>query len=119
MSLFGDKTLIISNGIRDFFVKNNLLTTMASVSVGLVSSDFIKSFVSDIIFPFIVLLMRLTHIKILQIPLTKNTRFHFLKFFQSLVSLIISVLTTYYFITYLSKLVARQEKKEEKNIENK
>jgi large-conductance mechanosensitive channel len=112
MSLFDAQQIIVNDNIKDFFVKNNLLTTMASVSIGLVTSDFIKSFVGDIILPFIVYLMRLTHIKFLQIPLSTNTKFHFLKFFRSLVSLIVIVYTTYFFISYLSRLVIREDKKE-------
>jgi large-conductance mechanosensitive channel len=113
MNLFNPQEYVVSDGIRDFFVKNNLLPAMASVSIGLVSSDFIKSFVGDIIFPLIVLLLRATHLKALQIPLTNNTKFNFLKFFRSLVSLIVIVYVTYFFISYLSKLVIRQEKQDE------
>ena len=109
MNIFQPQNYIINDGIKDFFVKNNLLPAMASVSIGLVSSDFIKSLVSDIIFPLIVFFLRSTHIKALQIPLTNNTRFNFLKFFRSLVSLIVIVYTTYFFITYLSRLVARED----------
>lgn len=114
MNIFEPQKYIINDGIKDFFVKNNLLPAMASVSIGLVSSDFIKSLVSDVIFPLIIFLMRLTHIKALQIALTNNTRFNFLKFFRSLVSLILIVYTTYFFITYLSQLVVRQETKKQK-----
>jgi large-conductance mechanosensitive channel len=113
MNLFNPQDYVISDNIRDFFVKNNLLPAMASVSIGLVSSDFIKSLVADIIFPFIVFLLRLTHIKTLQIPLTNNTKFNFLKFFRSLVSLIVIVYTTYFFISYLSRLVIREEKQKD------
>lgn len=114
MYIFEPQKYIINDGIKDFFVKNNLLPAMASVSIGLVSSDFIKSLVSDIVFPLIVFFLRLTHIKALQIPLTNNTRFNFIKFFRSLVSLIVIVYTTYFFITYLSQLVVREEIKKQK-----
>ena len=114
MNIFEPQKYIVNDGIQDFFVNNNLLPAMASVSIGLVSSDFIKSLVSDIIFPLIVFLLRSTHIKILQIPLTNNTKFDFLKFFRSLVSLIIIVYTTYFFISYLSKLVIKEENKNKK-----
>lgn len=114
MNIFQPQQYIMNDGIKDFFVKNNLLPAMASVSIGLVSSDFIKSLVSDIIFPTIVFFLRLTGIKALQIPLTNNTKFHFLKFFRSLVSLIIIVYTTYLFITYLSRLVAKEDIEKEK-----
>jgi large-conductance mechanosensitive channel len=113
MNIFDPQAYVVNDNMRDFFVKNNLLPAMASVSIGLVSSDFIKSFVSDIIFPLIVFLLRLTHIKALQIPLTNNTKFNFLKFFRSLVSLIVIVYTTYFFISYLSRLVIREEKQKE------
>ena len=111
MSLVVDKNLIEASGIKEFIIKNNLLTTMASVTVGLVSSDFIKSLVSDVIFPLMVMLMRLTHIKFLQIPITNNTHFRFGNFFRSFISLIISVLVTYFFITYISAFVNKEEKK--------
>lgn len=113
MSLLNTQSLVIGDGIKDFIIKNNLLTTMASVTVGLVSSDFIKSLVSDIIFPMLVLLMRFTHIKYLQFPLSKNTNFRFRNFFQSTISLIISILVTYFFITYVSSFVngGQKEKK--------
>jgi large-conductance mechanosensitive channel len=114
MNLFVPQNYIVSDGIRDFFVKNNLLPAMASVSIGLVSSDFIKSLVGDVIFPLIVLLLRSTNIKTLQIPLTNNTKFDFLKFFRSLVSLVVIIYTTYFFISYLSKLVAKQGEMENK-----
>lgn len=110
MNIFDPKKYIVNDGIKDFFINNNLLPAMASVSIGLVSSDFIKSLVSDIIFPLIVFLLRSTNIKMLQIPLTNNTNFDFLKFFRSLISLIIIVYTTYFFISYLSKLVVKDEK---------
>jgi large-conductance mechanosensitive channel len=116
MEIFNPQQYVVNDGIKDFFVKNNLLPAMASVSIGLVSSDFIKSLVGDVIFPLIVFLLRLTHIKALQIPLTNNTKFNFLKFFRSLVSLIVIVYTTYFFISYLSKLVIKEEKKKEKDI---
>ena len=109
MNIFEPHKYIITDGIQDFFVKNNLLPAMASVSVGLVSTDFIKSFVADIFFPFIVFILRLTKIKFLQIPLTTNTKFNFLKFFRSLVSLIVIVYATYFFITYLSNFVIRKD----------
>jgi large-conductance mechanosensitive channel len=111
MNLFVPQKYIVSDGIKEFFINNNLLPAMASVSIGLVSSDFVKSLVGDIIFPLIVLILRSTKIKALQIPLTNNTKFDFLKFFRSLVSLIVIVYTTYLFITYLSKLVGKDEKK--------
>lgn len=114
MEIFNPQQYIVNDGIKDFFVKNNLLPAMASVSIGLVSSDFIKSLVSDIIFPLMVFLLRSTHIKALQIPLTNNTKFNFIKFFRSLVSLIIIVYTTYFFISYLSKLVIKEEKQKDK-----
>jgi hypothetical protein len=112
MSILNSETYI-SNNFSDFFAKNNLLPSMASVSIGLVSSEFIKSLVSDIIFPLIVFLLGLTRIKMLQIPLTTNTKFNFIKFFQNLVSLIIIVLTTYYFISYFSQLIIKKESKKE------
>ncbi len=105
MSLLSTQGMVTGEGIKDFIIKNNLLTTMASVTVGLVSSDFIKSLVSDIIFPLLVLLMRMTHIKFLQVPISNNTNFHFRNFFQSTVSLVISILVTYFFITYVSSFV--------------
>jgi len=113
MSIFDSKAYIVSDGISDFFVKNNLLPAMASVSIGLVSSDFVKSFVSDIFFPFIFLLLRLTNIKFFQIPLTVNTKFNFIKFFSNLVSLIVIVYTTYIFISYFSLFFIKNKEKNE------
>lgn len=116
MNIFDSQTYIDNDDFSDFFVKNNILPAMASVSIGLVSSDFIKSLVSDIIFPLIVLLIGLTKIKMIQIPLTNNNEFKFIKFFQSLVSLIIVIITTYFFISYFSKLIIQQkEEKEQKS----
>lgn len=114
MNIFNSQTVIDNGDFSDFFVKNNLLPAMASVSIGLVSSEFIKSFVSDIVFPLIVFLLGLTQIKMLQIPLTTNTKFNFLKFFQSLVSLIIIILSTYFFISYFSRLVIRKQEEKQK-----
>lgn len=115
MNIFEPDKYIVTDGIKDFFVKNKLLPSMASVSIGLVSSDFIKSLVGDIIFPTIVFFLRLTHIKALQIPLTTNTKFNFLKFFRSLVSLLVIVFTTYLFITYLTRIVAKEDSKKDMN----
>jgi large-conductance mechanosensitive channel len=110
MNIFNSQTYFDNGNFSDFVVKNNLLPAMASVSVGLVSSDFIQSLVRDIIFPLIFFLLGLTQIKFLQIPLTTNTKFNFLKFFQNFISLIIVILTTYFFISYFSRLLIQQEK---------
>lgn len=114
MNMFSSQTYIDNSDFSDFLVENNILPAMASVSIGLVSSDFIKSFVSDIVFPLIVLLLGFTNIKIFQIPLTNNTKFNFIKFFQNFTSLIIIILTTYFFISYFSRLVI-QKKENKKN----
>jgi large-conductance mechanosensitive channel len=112
MNLFSSQTYIDNGDFSDFLVENNILPAMASVSIALVSSDFIKSFVSDIVFPLIVLLLGLTNVKIFQIPLTNNTKFNFIKFFQSFTTLIIIILTTYYLISYFSRLVIKKKEKE-------
>jgi large-conductance mechanosensitive channel len=112
MNLLNSQAIIDNGDFSDFFVKNGLMASMASVSVGLVSGEFIKSFVSDIVFPTIVFLLGITNIKMLQIPLTTNTKFNFIKFFQSLVSLIIVILTTYYFIRYISRIIIQNQKDE-------
>jgi len=39
MNLFVPQKYIVSDGIKDFFVNNNLLPAMASVSIGLVSTS--------------------------------------------------------------------------------
>lgn len=117
MNLLNSQAIIDNGDFSDFFVKNGLMASMASVSVGLVSGEFIKSFVSDIVFPTIVFLLGLTNVKMLQIPLTTNTKFNFIKFFQSLVSLIIVILTTYYFIRYFSRIVIQNQKDEKEQKE--
>jgi large-conductance mechanosensitive channel len=117
MNLLNSQAIIDNGDFSDFFVKNGLMASMASVSVGLVSGEFIKSFVSDIVFPTIVFLLGLTNVKMLQIPLTTNTKFNFIKFFQSLVSLIIVIFTTYYFIRYFSRIVIQHEKDEKEQKE--
>jgi large-conductance mechanosensitive channel len=111
MNIFNSDTYFDNNDFSDFFNKYNLLPSMASVSIGFVSSEFIKSLVSDIIFPSIVLLLSFSQIKLLQLPLTNNTKFNFIKFFQSLMTLIISVLVTYYFISYFSRIIIKKEDK--------
>ncbi len=112
MNMFTSQTYIDNGDFSDFLVENNILPAMASVSIALVSSDFIKSFVSDIVFPLIVLLLGFTNIKIFQIALTNNTKFNFIKFFQSFTTLIIIILTTYYLISYFSRLVIKKKEKE-------
>jgi len=113
--MFSSQTYIDNGDFSNFLIENNILPTMASVSIGLVSSDFIKSFVSDIVFPLIVLLLGFTNIKIFQIPLTNNTKFNFIKFFQNFTSLIIIILTTYFFISYFSQLVIKKKENEKTN----
>jgi len=113
MNMLNSQTFIDNGDFSDFLVENNILPAMASVSIALVSSDFIKSFVSDIVFPLIVLLLGLTNVKIFQIALTNNTKFNFIKFFQSFTTLIIIILTTYYFIRYFSRLVIKKKKEKE------
>jgi len=117
MNLLNSQAIIDNGDFSDFFVKNGLMASMASVSVGLVSGEFIKSFVSDIVFPTIVFLLGLTNLKMLQIPLTTNTKFNFIKFFQSLVTLVIVILTTYYFIRYFSRIVIQNQKDEKEQKE--
>lgn len=42
MNIFDSQTNIDNDDFSDFFIKNNILPAMASVNIGLISSDFIK-----------------------------------------------------------------------------
>jgi large-conductance mechanosensitive channel len=108
--------------LTDFLIKNNILSTIVSVTVGLVSSDFIKSLVDDIIFPFIILFLsffNISYFKNMLINKNKtNIHFNFINFIQSFITLIIVILITYFLFNYINNFLTETNETENKNNKN-
>lgn len=92
-------TSSFKDGLKEFLVKNNIITTVAAVTIGFVSSNMLRSLVGDIVFPLIYMALSLTGIKIFSKIITSQ-KFNPINFLKEFVSFIISLVMTFLFIKY-------------------
>ena len=91
------------NQIKKFIVENGLIATIAGVGLGIITKDVIQSLVADIIIPVIIILLSLLKLKILLNIIPKKNNLNILNFVNNFVSWLITIIITFFFITYSMK----------------
>lgn len=127
MSALGSNVLstkkMFFDNLSKFIIDNGIIGTTAGVIIALVSKDLILSLVSDIIVPiFIIIFMRL-NIKSLTAILPGTSDFNITNFIKHIISWIITLFVTFFFIKTAFEGILGvpskvEEKKEEKNKES-
>jgi hypothetical protein len=100
-----------------FILDNGIIGTSSGVIIALVTKDLILSFVGDIIIPFIIILFLKLNIKWLTDVLPGKSTFDFTSFFKNLISWIIIMIVTFFFIktTFEILLGIKKEDKPQNN----
>lgn len=98
--------------LADFITNNRIIGFSAGVIIGLVTKDAVLSLVEDIIVPLIVILLVRLNIKSLtKILPNKNNGLNITKFVSSLITWILAILCTFFFIQYaFVKFLGAKEK---------
>ena len=91
------------NQIKKFIVENGLIATIAGVGLGIITKDVIQSLVADIIIPVIIILLSFLKLKILLNIIPKKNNLNILNFVNNFVSWLITIIITFFFITYSMK----------------
>ena len=89
--------------IKKFIVENGLIATIAGVGLGIITKDVIQSLVADIIIPVIIILLSFLKLKILLNIIPKKNNLNILNFVNNFVSWLITIIITFFFITYSMK----------------
>jgi large conductance mechanosensitive channel len=89
----------ILNQLRKFIFQNSVINLLTAIIIGNAFADFIKSIISDIIFPLIFSLFGNLDVKDLYISLGENEIFYG-KTLDLLITLIISTLTLYFILIH-------------------
>ena len=96
-----------SSDLKSFLVNNNILTTMAGVTIAFSTGTMIRSLVGDVILPMFYSFVRtLNSIPIVGFKYKAFAPFtaaNFDSFIKELLTWIVVVVITYYFIDYLMK----------------
>lgn len=85
----------ILNQLRKFIFQNSVISLLTAVIIGNAFADFIKSIISDIIFPLIFSLFGNLDVKDLYFSLGENSIFYG-KSLDLLITLVISIFTLYF-----------------------
>ncbi len=112
-----------------FLMENKIIGTVAGVGIALASKDLIQSLVGDIVFPCIYFILMQMHGKYFTKILPDNTTFNVPNFVKHLISWVLILIITYFFVTIVFKMLLgvgvndgadkkKEDKKEEKNEEN-
>lgn len=106
---------IFMEQFKKFIVDNGIIGTSAGVIIALVTKDLILSLVGDIIIPFFIILFLKLNIKSLTDVLPGKSNFDFTNFFKNLISWIITMMVTFFFIqtTFEFLLGIKKEDKKE------
>ena len=102
---------------KKFIIDNGVIGTCAGVIIALVTKDLILSLVGDIIIPVFIILFLKLNIKWLTAILPGKSTFDFTSFFKNLISWIIIMLVTFFFIQTTFEIllgIKKEDKKEEK-----
>jgi large-conductance mechanosensitive channel len=89
--------------IKTFILNNGLISTIAGVGLGIITKDVIQSLVADIIIPVIIILISFLKLKILLNIIPKKNNLNVLNFVNNFVSWIITIIITFFFVTYSMK----------------
>lgn len=89
--------------IKKFIIENGLIATIAGVGLGIITKDVIQSLVADIIIPVIIILISFLKLKILLNIIPKKNNLNVLNFVNNFVSWIITIIITFFFVTYSMK----------------
>jgi large-conductance mechanosensitive channel len=106
---------------KKFIVDNGIIGTCAGVIIALVTKDLILSLVGDIIIPVFIILFLKLNIKWLTAVLPGKSTFDFTSFFKNLVSWIITMMVTFFFIQTTFEFllgIKKEDKKEDKKKES-
>jgi len=104
---------------KKFIADNSIVGTSAGVIIALASKDVITSLVGDIVIPILIFLFLKLNIKSLT-PILGKSEFNLTNFFKNLISWILTMLVTYFFIQATFEFllgVKKEEPKEEKKKE--
>lgn len=89
--------------IKKFIIENGLIGIIAGVGLGIITKDVIQSLVADIIIPVIIILLSFLKLKILLNIIPKKNNLNILNFVNNFVSWLITIVITFFFITYSMK----------------
>ncbi len=106
---------------KKFIVDNGIIGTCAGVIIALVTKDLILSLVGDIIIPVFIILFLKLNIKSLTAVLPGKSSFDFTSFFKNLISWVITMLVTFFFIQTTFEFllgITKEDKKEKKEKES-
>jgi large-conductance mechanosensitive channel len=91
----------IRSSFKDFIVKNGVVSTAASITIGFATATFVKSFVADVIMPviFLIIVSGVSHVnkgtsKFFS-QFLANKEFHFTNFVSELVTWIMIILAAF------------------------
>lgn len=93
----------VRDQIKKFIIENGLIATIAGVGLGIITKDVIQSLVADIIIPVIIILLSFLKLKILLNIIPKKNNLNILNFVNNFVSWVITIIITFFFITYSMK----------------
>lgn len=88
--------------IRSFILENNILTTMAGVTIAFSTGTMIRSLVGDIILPLIYSLLKRSPFK-KSIAFVPINSMHVDTFIKELSTWVVVILVTYWFIAHFMK----------------
>ena len=104
------------NGMRsqlsEFLQKGNIIGSMAGVTIAFSTGNMIRSFVNEIIFPFLYTLLKYKNLGEFAPINTSNLS----KFGKEFITFLIVIFVTYLFVKYVMKYlfnIKEEEKKEE------
>jgi large-conductance mechanosensitive channel len=106
---------------KKFIVDNGIIGTCAGVIIALVTKDLILSLVGDIIIPVFIILFLKLNIKWLTAVLPGKSTFDFTSFFKNLISWMITMMVTFFFIQTTFEFllgIKKEDKKEDKKKES-
>lgn len=106
---------------KKFIVDNGIIGTSAGVIIALVTKDLILSLVGDVIIPVFIILFLKLNIKSLTAILPGKSNFDFTNFFKNLISWIITMIVTFFFIQTTFEFllgIKKEDKKEKKEKES-
>ena len=114
-SMITNKEIFMAQ-FKKFILDNGIIGTSAGVIIALVTKDLILSLVGDIIIPVFIIMILKLNIKWLTSVLPGKSSFDFTSFFKNLISWIITMIVTFFFIqtTFEFLLGIKKEDKKEK-----
>ena len=111
MSTFYSASVNITSSLKDFLIQNNILTTVAAVTIAFSAGTFIRSLVSDIILPSVYSLLRASKINLLNGAFKSVSSLNADNFIKELLQFVLVIVFTFVIIVYVFDSLVMTKKK--------